>query len=315
MRIPDISFFDTFIKYDRIREKDIEKYTRQLASGKKILSPSDNTVDNVRSLRFKKLIENIDTYNRNIDRVKTQLDVAESTLANIIEAARETKVEIIRLHNVGVLDAEDAEILKDFFKSMRDYILDQANVQVGDSRLFGGVKSQTDPFASDGTYVGELVETTVPVSKGVELNTTFNGKEYLGVNETSNKMLIVEVIDKIIDIIDSGDLSRLYNPADYINVQIDGNSYGNVSVIEAFDIGLNEILQRRSMLGEQIRIADNLKQQNETLRVNFSELVSKLEDADFAGTISELEKARTAYEATIASIMQNKDLSLLKFYK
>ncbi len=315
MRIPDIAFFDTFIKYDRIREKDLERYTRELSSGKKILSPSDNTVDNVRSLRLKKLTEDIETYNRNIDMVKNHLDVAESTLGTIVNTAQETRVEIVRLLNTGVIDQEDAQILKDYFQSMRDYILNQANVAIGDSRLFGGVKSQVDPFASDGTYNGETVETTVPVAKGVELNTTFSGKSYLGVNEISNKMLIVETIDKIIEIIDSGDLSRLYNPSDYINVQIDGNSYGAVPVLEAFDIGLDQIMQHRSMIGEQIVVADSIKEQNETLRVDFSNLISKLEDTDYAGAISHLEKAKTAYEATLASIMQNKDLSLLKFYK
>ena len=74
-------------------------------------------------------------------------------------------------------------------------------------------------------------------------------------------------------------------------------------------------MQHRSIIGEQIVVADSIKEQNETLRVDFSNLISKLEDTDYAGAISHLEKAKTAYEATLASIMQNKDLSLLKFYK
>ncbi len=315
MRIPDISFFDTFTKYDRIKERDLEKFTKQLASGKKILAPSDNTVDHIRSMRFKRLNSDIETFNRNISLVKTNLDAAESTLGTIVNVGQEVRTEIIRILNTGVLDSEDADILRDYFQSMRDYIINQANVQVGDSSLFAGVKSQVKPFDNTGSYQGETVETTVPIAKGVELNTTFSGKDYLGVNEVSNKMLVVEAIDKIIEIIDSGDLSRLYNSADYINVTVDGNSYGNVPILEAFDIGLNKIMQHRSLIGEQMVVADNIEEQNNTLRVNFSELISKLEDADYAGTISELEKSRTAYQALLASIAQNKDLSLLNFIK
>lgn len=421
MRVPDISFFDTFIKYDRIREKDIERYTQQLASGKKILTPSDNIVDNVRSLRFKKLTADLQSYDRNIDLVKTSLDIAESTLRNIVETGQELRVDIVNILNTGVLDYEDAQIYKDFFQSMRDYIIKQANVTIGDTRIFGGVKSQVDPFDERGIYQGEFLDTTVPVAKGVELNTTFIGKDYLGTipsgvwvdtnsnnlvdtNEVSYKIGIVKAIDDIIQIIDQGDISRLSayfsdmgytSPTDNIvgtgetgvftisygstsfdvayddtmtlsdlvdainsnpsNVDAEGNRLVeafvfqdkdgvyrlglsgqspdiNISVLDTsgslqkrigevrrildtFDKGFEQISQHRSMIGTQINVADNLKEINQQQIVELQDLISKLEDADYAGTIAELEKAKTAYEALLASISQNKDLSLLKYFR
>ncbi len=420
MRVPDISFFDTFIKYDKIREKDIERYTQQLASGKKILTPSDNSVDNVRSLRFKKLTADLQSYDRNIDLVKTSLDIAESTLRNIVETGQELRVDIVNILNTGVLDYEDAQIYKDFFQSMRDYIIKQANVTIGDTRIFGGVKSQVDPFDERGIYQGEFLDTTVPVAKGVELNTTFIGKDYLGTipsgvwvdtnsnnlvdtNEVSYKIGIVKAIDDIIQIIDQGDISRLSayfsdmgytSPTDNIvgtgetgvftisygstsfdvayddtmtlsdlvdainsnpsNVDAEGNRLVeafvfqdkdgvyrlglsgqspdiNISVLDTsgslqkrigevrrildtFDKGFEQISQHRSMIGTQINVADNLKEINQQQIVELQDLISKLEDADYAGTIAELEKAKTAYEALLASISQNKDLSLLKYF-
>ncbi|SNZ03738.1 flagellar hook-associated protein 3 FlgL [Persephonella hydrogeniphila] len=422
MRIPDIAFFDTFIKYDRLREKDLDRYTRELASGKKILTPSDNTVDNIRSLRFKRLTSDIQAYNRNIDMVKTSLDVAESTLGNIVDAAQETRVEIIQLLNTGVLDEEDANVLRDYFDSMRNYIIKQANVKIGDSGLFGGVKTQIDAFDTRGIYQGEFVETTVPISKGVELNTTFNGVEYLGTiqsgvwndtnsnnivdpDEVSNKIGIVKALDDIIQIIDSGELYKLhgyfsdmgYNSSSdplvaptesgtltirygsyTLNINYDGDTadptnpstldelvnainsdptnqdieafvfqdrdgvyrlglvakndpstpievsdssgalmkrLGSVSpILETFDKGFKGVSAHRSIIGTQINVADNIKSQNELVNVLYSELISKIEDTDYAGVISELEKSKTAYQALLASIAQNKDLSLLKFY-
>ncbi len=313
MRIPDIAFFDTFIKHDRIREKEIEKYTKQLASGKKILSPSDNTLDTVRSLRLQHLIDDIDTYNRNINTVKNVLDIAESTLGNMVETAQEVRPEIVRMLNIGVLDKDDAEVLKDFFKSMRDYIIKLANTEIGDSSIFGGVKNQSSPFDINGIYHGSQDETTLQVAGGVELNTNFNGKEYLGVNEKTNKLLLVEALDKIVEMIDSGDLSQLNQPV--LDVQVNGKDYGQVTILEAFDIGLNSISQHRSMVGEQMVIADNLKIQHENLKINFKDLKSSLEDADYAETISRLEQAKTAYQALLASIAQNKELSLLNYMK
>ncbi|NPA53153.1 MAG: flagellar hook protein [Aquificae bacterium] len=311
MRIPDITFFDTFIKHDRIRESEIDRFTRELASGKKILAPSDNTLDTVRSLRLERLSEEIETFNRNITTVRNVLDIAESTLGNIVDAAQEVRPEIIRMLNLGVLDKEDAEILRDFFQSMRDYILQTANVKVGDSSLFAGVRSQVDAFDENGVYQGLEQETTIPVANGVELNTNFNGKEYIGVNEKTGKAIIIEALDKIIELIDSGDISQINDPL--LDVKVNGKDYGKISILEAFDIGLDTISQHRSMIGEQIVVADNLKMQHDTLKINFQELKSSLEDADYADVITKLEQAKTAYQALLTSISQNKDLSLLNY--
>jgi flagellin-like hook-associated protein FlgL len=117
------------------------------------------------------------------------------------------------------MDAEDAQILRDYFQSIRDYIVRQANISIGDSRLFGGVKAQKDPFNDSGIYQGENLETKVPVSKGVELNTTFDGTEYLGTlnsgiydiatDTAPQKIGVVKALDDIVNIID-GDALTIY---------------------------------------------------------------------------------------------------------
>ncbi len=227
MRVPDISFYNTFIKNNEIKENKLLKYTNQLSSGKKILQPSDNAVDSAKSLRLGKIIDDISTYNRNMDQVQAVLETAESTLGNIVDVSQEARVHIIQTLNTGVMDAEDAQILKDYFQSIRDYIIKQANVSVGNSRIFGGVNAQIDPFNTQGIYQGQTLETKVPISKGVELNTTFNGIEYLGtiqsgvwndanadnnvdLTEVSNKIGVVKALDDIIQIIDSGDIYKLH---------------------------------------------------------------------------------------------------------
>lgn len=405
MRIPDIIFYDSFIKYNAEKENKIQKYTNQLASGKKILQPSDNVLGAVKSLRLKKINETIDSYNRNMDQIQTVLDVSETSLSNIINTSQEARVQIIHILNTGVLDAEDAQVLKDYFSSIRDYIIKQANVSIGDSRIFAGVKSQVDPFDSKGNYQGETLETKVPISKGVELNTTFDGKTYIGtiksglVSNPTEKLGIVKALDDITQIIDSGDIYKLHsyisdmgyssvtsqidsaasgtqtltitsgnssfsvnydntttlqdlvnaintNPSNQnveafifqdkdgvyrlglvntqdssqsITVQDSGTFINKVGglhhVLDNFDKGFNQALLGRSKIGLQSKIIEDLKPQNEYMKTQFSELISKFEDADYASVITQLEKVKTAYQALLASFNQNKDLSLLNFLK
>jgi len=313
MRITDLIKYDNYIKNDQIRQNEIEKYSKQIATGKKLLSPSDDTVANTTALRLKTINQNIDAYLRNMDFVLNVLDQAESTLNNISNAGQELRVEIIRLLNTGVLDKEDAKVLRDYFVNMKDYIIKQANYSIGDTRIFGGVKSQTDPFAPDGTYQGETTETKVPVANGVELNTTFNGKAYLGVNNDSNKMIMTEAIDKIVSIIDNaitgtGSLGEL-NTA---TISVNGK---NLEILEAFDVGLNSVLQYTSIIGTQVKIINDLKSGFEKNKVFNNNLISNLQDVDAAEAITNLQKAQAAYQALIATYNQNRQLSLLDFFK
>ncbi|HHE07573.1 MAG TPA: flagellar hook protein [Chlorobaculum parvum] len=312
MRVSEQSLFNTYTKYDRLRQSDIQRITEELSSGKKLLKPSDNSVDTIRALRLKSLSTELDGYNRNTEMVRSTQEVAEGAMGAIVEVGSETRVEITRLLNTGVLDYEDGQVIKQYLESARDFITNQANAQVGGIRLFGGVASGSDPFGPDGTYNGAAAETTVAISKGVELNTTFNGSDHMGVNINSGKMTAVEVLDSIIGIIDSGDLTQLHTAT--LAVDANGTDHGDVKLLEAFDIGMEAMMEHRSLIGNQMKVSEDIQSQNETIAVNFSQLQSKLEDADYSGAISELQKTQTAYQALLAAFNQNKDLSLLNYF-
>lgn len=313
MRITDLLRFDNFIRNDQIRQAELEKYSKQIATGKKLLQPSDDTVATVASLRLKRINESIDTYLRNMDFASNILDIAETALKNISDAGTELRVEIIRLLNTGVLDKDDARVLRDYFQQMRDYIIKTANISIGDTRLFGGVKSQTDPFDSSGVYHGETQETSIPVAAGVEVNTTFDGSKYLGINPSNNKMLMVEAIDKIVEIINraingAGSLGELHTAT--INIGSE-----NLKILEVFDKGLNTVLQFTSVLGTQLKIINDLKSSYQQNKVFNNNLISSLEDSETVEAITNLQKAKTAYEALMAAFNSVKNLSLLDFFK
>ena len=316
MRVSTLGIYNRYLSNIIKHENRIEKYTQQLSSGKKITLPSDAPVDNDRALKLKSLNKELEGFLKNIKIVRNTQNIAEQTLTNITDTAVEARAEIIRLLNTGVIDEEDANIIDEYLQSLKNYIIGQANVKIGNSSLFAGNDTKTTPFNSDGTYNGSNEETTVPIAKNLELNINFDGEKNLGVfeitdkdtNTTSKKMAIVAAIDKISEIIRSGDLSQLNQP----KFEIDGKDY---TALELFDLGHTKVLESRSILGSQEKALDDLKEQHDNMMVNFSELTSKLEDAEFTEVIIELEKAKTTYEATLASFIQNKDLSLLNYFK
>ncbi len=311
MRVTDGMIFDILLKYDRLRSSQLKKSTEELSSGKAILKPSDNPVDFARGLRLQRFIEGVERFNRNIDLTDNVLKTAETSMTSAINLLQEARVKIIQVLNTGALNGEDAKVLADYFRNVASYVVNMGNTKVGDSYIFGGVKSQSSPFGSDGTYNGETVETAVPVANGVEVNTTFNGANYFGVNRVSNRITVVEVLNKIADILDSGNLNELHTDT----VQVDlGDGVQNLKLLDAFDKGLSQIEAYRSILGTQERVVEDIKSQNDAIMVHFKELKSKIEDADYPGAIAEYEKAKTAYQALLAAISQTQNLSLLNFF-
>jgi len=89
----------------------------------------------------------------------------------------------------------------------------------------------------------------------------------------------------------------------------------NLKILEAFDVGLNNVLQYTSIIGTKVKIINDLKSGFEKNKVFNNNLISNLQDVDTAEAITNLQKAQTAYQALIATYNQNRQLSLLDFFK
>ncbi|RKQ61729.1 flagellar hook-associated protein 3 FlgL [Thermovibrio guaymasensis] len=312
MRVSGDLIYDILVKYDRQRNTQLTRKTEELSSGKSILAPSDSPVDFARSLRLKRFSERLDRLNKNIDIISSFLDSAESTVNSAINVLQEARVKFIQLLNTGTITQDDAKTLADYFESLKNYVIKLGNVKVGDSYLFGGVKTQTPPFSSDGTYQGSAQETTVPIAPGVEQNTNFNGENYFAVNKVSNRVLAVEVLDKVIEIIQSGNLNDLHTQE--ISVDL-GDGTKSMKLLDAFDAALSRMMEYRSILGTKRRVTSDLKVQNESMSLRLRELNSELTDTDYPKAIAEYEKAKTAYQALLAAISNVQNISILNFLK
>ena len=314
MRVSTLAIFNRYEGNIIKRENKIEKYSQILSSGKKIINPSDAPVQNDRILKLKSLQSRIDGYIKNIDNLTNNQEFATATFNNLAETAQEGRVEIVQLLNIGVFDEEDANIIDKFLQDIKKYMITEANKKVGDTYLFSGESTTTKPFSEDGTYNGSTKETEVPVAHSIQMNINFNGKEKLGVYNIEDiasgtqkeQMAIIAAIDKIHEIIQSKDLSQLHKP----QFKIDGKEY---TVLELFDTGYNKILQERSLLGTQMKTAQDIKEQHQFKKLTLNELTSKLEDADFTKVISDLQKSQVSYQALLAVFSQNKQISLLNY--
>ena len=292
MRISNEAIFNTFIKYDKTRQKDIARHTEEISSGKRILSPSDDFAAMAKSLKFKEVNQEVDNYISNINNVKMRQTAAQTAMTNIADAGTEARSEIVRLLNHGVLDQEDAEIINKYLQDLKSYMIDQANTKVADTYIFGGTKTDAPPYSSATsgvTYNGNDDEQKVQVARNFEASATFSGKR-LGLEE------MTKAIDDIKAAIETGDLTQITD-----------------TLLESFDKGYHKLLHNRSFIGSEEKTVEEFKQQHEMYKTVYNNFISSLEDADITEAIAGLERSKVAYEASMAVFNQNKDLNLLKY--
>ncbi|MCX8054028.1 MAG: flagellin, partial [Armatimonadetes bacterium] len=76
---------------------------------------------------------------------------------------------------------------------------------------------------------------------------------------------------------------------------------------------LNNLLRTRAEVGSKVQQIEMIQLRLEKRKVDFTELLSGIEDADIADAITRLKMAETTYQVTLATMARLESLSLLDF--
>ncbi len=137
------------------RQRELGKTQQQLATGRRILTPSDDPTGATRILNFKQSIQTTEKYQANIDIATqyTQLEeTALETVGNTIRRIRELAIQ-------GNNDSQNAETRKMIASEVRqrlDELLGAANTKNANGEyIFAGFQGKTRPFTrgTNNTFV------------------------------------------------------------------------------------------------------------------------------------------------------------------
>jgi flagellar hook-associated protein 3 FlgL len=161
-------------------QAEVAKVQQQLATGKRLLSPSDDPVASGRLLVLNEQAAVTDQYQRNLSFATGRLNVEEATLGeagNILQRARELTVQA---HNV-VLSDNDRQAIAQEVRQLHDQLLNLANTRDGQGEyLFAGSKTRTEPFVSGPggvIYQGDRGQRLVQVGSSLQIAAGDNGAE------------------------------------------------------------------------------------------------------------------------------------------
>lgn len=268
----------------------LDRIQQQLATGKKIATPSDDPIVASRALKMRTDVAEIQQYKKNVDDAISWLDITEATLANIgdiLHRARELAVQAAN----GTVSSNDARQIQKEVEQLRQQLIHLANTTYAGRYIFSGFETDK-PLVDESTGLyNTKVETLAPnredikyeIGIGDKININVLGSELLG--GTGD----IGTVPKMIEDINN-----------FINALNINDSAGIRNAIDKLDENIENLLMIRADVGARMNRLELTKNRLMADETNFTKLMSLNEDADMAEVIMRLKSEENVYRASLA---------------
>lgn len=185
-RISTSQIYRTGLSQILRRQAEVTHSQNQLASGKRLLAPSDDPVGAGRSLALTESLSRIDRYERNLDVGESRLSLQESVLTLVQDSVQRVR-ELVLQANSAALDDEARGAIATELQSKVEELLQLSNSRDANGEyLFSGTASGTPAFTADFRYQGNNERRFIAASDGLQLAMTDPGSEIFADIPTGN---------------------------------------------------------------------------------------------------------------------------------
>ena len=262
-------------------------YTR-LSTGKMINRPSDDPVGLIMGTRLKKGIIEGEQYKKNANAALALLNSSDYALDEMTKVLHRLSELAVKGAN-GTNEPVSLEAIAKEVEELRNHLYQIANTKQENTYLFAGEKTNMPPYLLDTTmtpdiqWQGSSTPLKAEVGTGITMEITVTGDRVFGD--------FFEQLNQFIEHLRNEDYEAISN-TDIPNIQN----------------RLDEVLKIRGEIGAKInRIEKNIERMD-LMNLNFKELLSKIEDTDYAEVTMYLKMQESVYQAALATgarIMQN----------
>ena len=195
MRISSIEQFQQGIDSILNQQAKLNQTQLQLATGKKVLKPSDDPAVATQLLNLSSLKANNLQYDRNINTAMNELELQESVLAssgNVLQRVRELVIQA----NNATQSPQTREAIADEISNLANELLQLANTKSPSGEyIFAGYNSRTPAFAKSGAdfvYQGDQGQRLLQVSEDTQLAVRDNGADVFQGMSTGDGRFLLE---------------------------------------------------------------------------------------------------------------------------
>jgi flagellar hook-associated protein 3 FlgL len=180
LRVSQQTIVNTAIYYEQQQTAALAHLQAQASSGNRILAPEDDPLGTVAVINYTAQDAGYSTDLGNINTATQALNVSVSTLQNVHDVLTQAKQLGIQGGN-ATNDATSLASLGDQVNALFQQLVTAANAKNGDQYVFGGTRTQAQPFVTDSagnvTYAGASQRASIPVGSSQAVDTYYAGSE------------------------------------------------------------------------------------------------------------------------------------------
>lgn len=282
----------------------MDKYQRQLSSGKKINMPSDNPSGLVKSLRLRTNIVEGEQYLANINEAINFMETTDSAMDNITQILHRVRELTVKAAN-GTNDPGAHQAIADEVKELNEQLKLIANTTYGAKHVFGGRNVTEPPYkagANPDNWVGnnEYLELEIGVGITIPINITNQDMNYFFTDFNDGSVIregVFNLLDNLVTDIRNGELDNIS------------------AALGKIDGKMNDMLTARSVIGAKVNRLELQKSRLESTRISFIGLLAANEDADMAEVIMNLKMQENVYRASLSAGARIIQPSLVDFLR
>ncbi|HWR77760.1 MAG TPA: flagellar hook-associated protein FlgL [Thiobacillus sp.] len=298
MRISTQTLFETGAARIGELQSGLARTQQQIGTGRRILTPADDPVAAARALEVTQSQSLNTQYGVNRQHAKSSLGAVEGTLSSVTALLQDVKTTVVAAGNAALSDTERGFMATEL-RGRFEQLLGLANSRDAQGNyLFSGFKNTTTPFVETATgaqYDGDQgqqlmqVDATRQMAVGNPGQAVFQGGGQ-DVFETLNLLI-----------------NQLNTP---------GTAGLDAALAAAngdMDLALDNVLTVRASVGSRLQELDALDNAGEDRHIQYSQILSDLQDLDYTEALTQLSQQQITLEAAQRSFVKTSGLSLFNF--
>ncbi|HDD35357.1 MAG TPA: flagellar hook-associated protein 3 [Candidatus Desulfofervidus auxilii] len=289
MRVTHHMLYRNFLFHLEHINENLKKDFEKIASGKKILRPSDDPFGMAKSLTYQRKLADIEQYKRNIKRAISWQNITEMALQEMTNLLVEAK-EIAISQGSDTATSETRAMLAAHIEKLKEHALQIGNTKLGDQYVFAGYLTSTQPFVdTDNNYHGDNGQIKVNISSYMQLSFNIPGSIF------TNGTNIFQALDDLKTALETNDADSIRN------------------LIGTLDQAIKQVIVAHASLGSIMNRFEAVKTDLTSYSVELTAHLSETEDSDMAKVASSLATHQIIYQSTLAGMAKIMQFNLFNY--
>lgn len=299
MRIGTLQLFRQGINAILDQQTRLARTQLQLATGKRINAPADDPTGSAQLLGLSESIKVTGQYQRNIDHVRSRLELEDTALGSVGDALQRTRELTVQALN-DTNGPEDRKAIAQEVRQLMNEVMGLANRKDANGEyLFGGFQGQNPPISHNGSgtfsYAGDQGQRQLQVGPERQVADGDSGLDVF--------MKVPVGGGGFEDV-----FSTLYNLA--TDLEADAP---NANSLNQIDAAMNHLLGFRATAGARLNAVDSQNTINSALLEQLENTRSTIEDLDYVEAASRLSQQSVTLQAAQQAFVRVQDLNLFNY--